>query len=145
MGAAAAAQVAVPAAAPKAEAAPKPVASNAMVPHISGSSDLMQMMAAAIEAALQPRRNQLETTIMPLQRTIASLQAEFVALRDFFFCYKTKNTLPPSPFEECPLCAYQNNRPVEIGLGPLPATVKHINEKAPFPTVLKLTKRVTHE
>ena len=83
MEAAAAAQVAVPAAAPKAEAAPKLAASNAMAPPIPGSPDFMQMMAAAIEAALQPMRNQLEATIMPMQRTIESLQAEFVALREF--------------------------------------------------------------
>ena len=83
MGAAAATQVAVPAAAPNAEAAPKTAASKATVPPIPGSQDLMQMMAAAIEAALQPMRNQLEATIIPMQRTIESLQAEFVALREF--------------------------------------------------------------
>ena len=41
------------------------------------------MMAAAIEAALQPMRNQLEAAIIPMQRTIESLQAEFVALTEF--------------------------------------------------------------
>ena len=77
------AQADAPAAAPKAEAAPKLATSNAMVPPAPGNPDLMQMMAAAIEAALQPMRNQLGATIMPMQRTIESLQAEFVALSKF--------------------------------------------------------------
>ena len=43
--------------------------------------DLENMMAAAIEAALKPMKERLEATIMPMQRTLESLQAEFVALR----------------------------------------------------------------
>ena len=42
----------------------------------------MQVMAAAIEAALQPMREQLEATIVPMQRTLASLQAEFISFRE---------------------------------------------------------------
>ena len=40
------------------------------------------MMAATIEAALQPLREKLEQTTVPMQRTIESLQAEFVAMRE---------------------------------------------------------------
>ena len=43
--------------------------------------DLANIMAAAMEAALKPMKEQLEATIMPMQRTIESLHAEFVALR----------------------------------------------------------------
>ena len=39
-------------------------------------------MAASIEAALRPLRERLEATIIPMQRTIESLQAEFVAMRE---------------------------------------------------------------
>ena len=39
------------------------------------------MMAAAIEAALKPMKERLEATIVPMQRTLEGLQAEFVALR----------------------------------------------------------------
>ena len=39
-------------------------------------------MTAAIEAALRPLREQLEATIIPMQRTIESLQAEFISIRD---------------------------------------------------------------
>ena len=38
-------------------------------------------MVAAIEAALQPMKERLAATIMPMQRTLESLQAEFIALR----------------------------------------------------------------
>ena len=44
-------------------------------------TDLAKIMAAAIEAALQPMKERLEATIMPMQRTLESLQAEFIALR----------------------------------------------------------------
>ena len=44
-------------------------------------SDLANMMSAAIEAALTPITQRLEATILPMQRTLESLQAEFVALR----------------------------------------------------------------
>ena len=40
------------------------------------------MMAATIEAALKPLREKLEQTIVPMQGTIESLQAEFVAMRE---------------------------------------------------------------
>ena len=39
------------------------------------------MMSAAIEAALKPMKERLEATILPMQRTLETLQAEFVALR----------------------------------------------------------------
>ena len=39
-------------------------------------------MAATIEAALKPLREKLEATIVSMQRTIESLQAEFVAMRE---------------------------------------------------------------
>ena len=38
------------------------------------------MMAAATEAALKLMKERLEATIMPMQRALESLQAEFVAL-----------------------------------------------------------------
>ena len=44
-------------------------------------NDLAQMMTAAIEAALRQMKERLEATIIPMQRTIESLQAEFIALR----------------------------------------------------------------
>ena len=44
-------------------------------------NDLAQMMTAAIEAALRPMKERLEATIIPMQRTIESLQAEFIAWR----------------------------------------------------------------
>ena len=44
-------------------------------------SDLVNMMAAAIESALKPMKERLEATIVPMQRTLESLQAEFIALR----------------------------------------------------------------
>ena len=45
-------------------------------------TDLANLMAASIEAALRPLRERLEATIIPMQRTIESLQAEFVAMRE---------------------------------------------------------------
>ena len=44
--------------------------------------DFANLMAASIEAALKPLREKLEATIVPMQRTIESLQAEFVAMRE---------------------------------------------------------------
>ena len=44
-------------------------------------SDLANMMAAAVEAALKPMTERLEATILPMQRTLESLQAEFIVLR----------------------------------------------------------------
>ena len=43
--------------------------------------DLASMIGAAIEAALKPLTERFEATIIPMQRTLESLQAEFVALR----------------------------------------------------------------
>ena len=43
--------------------------------------DLEHIMAAATEAALKQMKKLLEATVMPMQRTIESLQAEFVTLR----------------------------------------------------------------
>ena len=40
-------------------------------------------MAAAIEAALKPMRQQLEATFAPMQRTLESLQPEFISFREF--------------------------------------------------------------
>ena len=44
--------------------------------------DFKDMMAATIEAALKPLREILKATIVPMQRTIESLQAEFIAMRE---------------------------------------------------------------
>ena len=44
-------------------------------------TDFANMMAAATEAALKAMKERLEATIMPMQRTLQNLQAEFVALR----------------------------------------------------------------
>ena len=43
--------------------------------------DLASVMGAAIEATLKPRKEQLQAAIIPMQRSLESLQAEFVALR----------------------------------------------------------------
>ena len=45
-------------------------------------ASLLEMTGAAIEAAMKPLRGQLEATIVPMKRTIESLQAEFVAMRE---------------------------------------------------------------
>ena len=45
-------------------------------------ADLTEIIAAAIESALKPMKEKLEATIIPMQRTIESLQAEFVAMRE---------------------------------------------------------------
>ena len=84
---------AVAAASRQAVSMPVPVASTSAVwpfqsaPPIPqtapNSDDLMQVMAAAIEAALKPMRQQLEATIVPMQRTLESLQAEFISFREF--------------------------------------------------------------
>ena len=39
------------------------------------------LMSVAIEAALKPMKERLEATILPMQRILEGLQAEFVALR----------------------------------------------------------------
>ena len=43
--------------------------------------DFSNIMSAAIEAALKPMKEKLEATILPRQRTLEGLQAEFVAFR----------------------------------------------------------------
>ena len=50
--------------------------------HLGNPADLANLMVATIEAALKPLREKLEATIVPMQRTIESLQAEFVAMRE---------------------------------------------------------------
>ena len=47
-------------------------------------TDLANLMAASIEAARRPLRERLKATIIPMQRTIESLQAEIVATREDF-------------------------------------------------------------
>ena len=39
------------------------------------------MVAAVVEAAMKPMKERSEATILPMQRTLASRQAEFIALR----------------------------------------------------------------
>ena len=56
--------------------------SSARIAQLANPMDLANMMAATIEAALKPLREKLEATIIPMQRTIESLQAEFVAMRE---------------------------------------------------------------
>ena len=55
------------------------VSSLAPVAQLTHPMDLANMMAASIEADLKPLREKLKATIIPMQRTIKSLQAEFVA------------------------------------------------------------------
>ena len=55
-------------------------ASPAPVVQIVNAADFATMMASAIEAALKLMTETLEATIIPMQRTIESLQAEFVAM-----------------------------------------------------------------
>ena len=87
VGAAAASRVPQPAAAATVFAAPasqvlaQPV--SVQVPGQSvANSDLANLMAAAIEAALRPLREKLDATITPMQRTLESLQAEFISIRE---------------------------------------------------------------
>ena len=87
VGAAAASRVPQPAAAATVVAAPasqvlaQPV--SVQVPGQSvANSDLANLMAAAIEAALRPLREKLDATITPMQRTLESLQAEFISIRE---------------------------------------------------------------
>ena len=58
------------------------VPSCAPVAQLPNLGDLASMMAATIEAALKPLREKLEAIIVPMQRTLESLQAEFVAMRE---------------------------------------------------------------
>ena len=60
---------------------PKPV-SEPPVASQASPADLSHIMTAAIEAALRPLREKLEATIIPMQRTIESLQAEFISIRE---------------------------------------------------------------
>ena len=75
---------AAPACAPAAERhVTHPIAQiSTPVAQPSDPVDLVKIMTATIEAALKPLREQLEATIVPMQRTIESLQAEFVAMRE---------------------------------------------------------------
>ena len=72
-------QHSVPVRAPAVQPAVPSCAPVAQLPNLR---DLASMMAATIEAALKPLREKLEQTIVPMQRTIESLQAEFVAMRE---------------------------------------------------------------
>ena len=56
----------------------QPVSAPASISPAAIPADLSSIMAAAIEAALKPMK---EPTIILMQRTLESLQAEFVALR----------------------------------------------------------------
>ena len=61
----------------------QPIApSSAPLAQLASPMDFANMMAASIEAALKPLREKLEATIIPMQRTIESMQAEFVAPRE---------------------------------------------------------------
>ena len=71
------APAAAPTTTPTSDAASQPQPAAAMSP-----ADLATMMAAAIESALKPMKNKMEATIIPMQRTIRSLPAEFVAMRE---------------------------------------------------------------
>ena len=62
-------------------AAATTVASHAPVPSLANPSDLANIMTAAIAAALMPLQEKLDATITLMQRTIESLQAEFVSIR----------------------------------------------------------------
>ena len=59
-----------------------PVARSSALAAQLSPMDFASMMAATIEAALTPLREKLDATIGPMQRTIESLQAEFVAIRE---------------------------------------------------------------
>ena len=67
---------AVPTPAPQARVSPQPQHCAPTFP-----ADLSTIMSAAIEAALKPMKDRLEATILPMQRTLEGLQAEFVAFR----------------------------------------------------------------
>ena len=61
----------------------QPVApSSAPAAQFANPIDFTNMTAASIEAALKPLRKKMEATIIPMQRTIESLQAEFSAIRE---------------------------------------------------------------
>ena len=62
--------------APQARVSPQPQHCAPTFP-----ADLSTIMSAAIEAALKPMKDRLEATILPMQRTLEGLQAEFVAFR----------------------------------------------------------------
>ena len=81
VGAAAAVQSQAAAAIPRAPVLeqPQPVTGS---PPAWNPANIMEMLGTAIEAALKPLRGQLEATIVPMQKTIESLQAEFVAIRE---------------------------------------------------------------
>ena len=59
----------------------QPVSVPASISPAAAPADMSSITAAAIEAALRPIKERLEATIIPMQRTLESLQAEFAALR----------------------------------------------------------------
>ena len=81
VGAAAAVQSQASAAIPRAPVLEQPQPVTGTQPAWNPAS-IMEMLGTAIEAALKPLRGQLEATIVPMQKTIESLQAEFVAIRE---------------------------------------------------------------
>ena len=72
-----AAPAAAPTTTPTSDAASQPQPAPAISP-----ADLTTMMAAAIESALKPMNEKLEATIISMQQTIESPQAELVAMRE---------------------------------------------------------------
>ncbi len=68
-----------PAARPAAQAPPAIAPTPAALVH---TADFSQAVAAAVAAALKPMQDKLEETIVPMQRQLEHLQAEFVAIRD---------------------------------------------------------------
>ena len=80
VGAASACRSSVAAIAPVAQVNVPKLAPEASVPPHATPWDLADMMTAAIDAALKPLREKMEATIIAMQRTIESLQAEFVAI-----------------------------------------------------------------
>ena len=69
------ARISTPAARVHVPANPAPIA------QVVNPANLTTMMPAAIDAAVMPMKEKMEATRIPMQRTIDSLQAEFVAMR----------------------------------------------------------------
>ena len=53
------------------------VLSLAPIAHLTHPMDLANMVASSIEAALKPLAKKMEATIIPMQRSLESLQTEF--------------------------------------------------------------------
>ena len=68
----------------RASAANIPVAQPASAPvaQVANPMDFANTMAATIDAALKPLQEQHEASIVPMQRTIESPQAEIIAMRE---------------------------------------------------------------